>query len=321
MLTDTRLEELVNTNHPYRRIDELLELGPMVDKFIGLYAKVGRRGIALDKALKMLLLQFMEDYSDRQMQKALEENLAVKWFCGFELKESTPDHSYFGKFRKRLGTESVAELFNYVVEQLKSRGLVGQVFTFIDSTALITKTALWEERDRAIAQGEEGLNNKTVKNYSADKDARFGCKGKSKFWYGYKRHVSVDMKQGLVTKVAMTPANVSDSKAARHVCPQGGMVLADKAYGEGDAPSTFKRRGCHSGAILKKNRKEKDWDKDRWLTTLRMPYEGVFARMAKRARYRGQAKVQMQGFLEATVYNLKRWAKIESLRIQECALI
>jgi IS5 family transposase len=83
------------------------------------------------------MLQFMEDYSDREMEKALAENLAVKWFCGFELTDETPDHSYFGKMRKRLGTENVAKIFNSIVEQLDRKGISGKVFTFIDSTAQI----------------------------------------------------------------------------------------------------------------------------------------------------------------------------------------
>lgn len=47
---------------------------------------------------------------------------------------------------------------------------------------MISKVALWEERDKAL---KEGL----------DKQARFGCKGKNKFWYGYKRNVAACMKK------------------------------------------------------------------------------------------------------------------------------
>ena len=44
---------------------------------------------------------------------------------------------------------------------------------------------------------------------ATDKQARIGCKGKDKYWYGYKRHVSVDMQSGLINKVAITPANTT----------------------------------------------------------------------------------------------------------------
>jgi IS5 family transposase len=37
-----------------------------------------------------------------------------------------------------------------------------------------------------------------------------------------------------------------------------------------------------------------------------MPFEGVFSKMSKRARYRGHAKVTMQAFLQAIAHNLKK---------------
>jgi IS5 family transposase len=50
-----------------------------------------------------------------------------------------------------------------------------------------------------------------------DKQAKIGCKGGSKFWYGYKKHVSVDIQSGLINKVAITPANVIDARGVAHV--------------------------------------------------------------------------------------------------------
>jgi IS5 family transposase len=52
-----------------------------------------------------------------------------------------------------------------------------------------------------------------VAEYSSDSDARFGCKGKEKFWFGYKRHVSVDMSGGLINQVSVTPANAAEWEA------------------------------------------------------------------------------------------------------------
>lgn len=309
MLTSVTADSLLRKDHPYRKIDKILDLTEIIPQFEALYSKQGAPALPLQKGLRAMIVQFLEDFSDRQMEAAVAENIAVKWFCGFELGQDTPDHSYFGKLRKRLGTGGVAKIFNMIVAQMRSKGLVGDVFHFIDSSAVITKTALWEERDRAISDGLKKLDNASVKKYGADVQARIGCKGKDKFWYGYKRHVSVDMTKGVITKTAMTPANVPDGKALRHVRPKQGMVFADKAYCIGDASRTIKARGCHSGAILKNNMKKKNHDLDRWLTKVRMPYEGVFARMSKRVRYRGLAKVQFQGFMEAVAHNLRCWIR------------
>ena len=107
---------------------------------------------------------------------------------------------------------------------------MNEVFSFVDASSLIAKAALWKERDQAIKQKYEKLNNDVLPKVATDTQARIGCKGKEKFWYGYKRHVSVDMQSGLINKVATTPANVPDGQAFKHVCPNGGATYADKAY-------------------------------------------------------------------------------------------
>jgi hypothetical protein len=95
------------------------------------------------------------------------------------LTEKTPDHSYFGKLRKRLGAKNIADIFNKINETLRDKRLFGDVFKFIDASAIVTKTALWEERDEAIKNGETSLNNKVVGDYAVDKDARWGAKSKN----------------------------------------------------------------------------------------------------------------------------------------------
>ena len=69
---------------------------------------------------------------------------------------------------------------------------MSEVFTFVDATHLIAKASLWQEKDEAIKQKYEKLNNETLPKVVKDKDAKIGCKG-DKFWYGYKQHVSVDI--------------------------------------------------------------------------------------------------------------------------------
>ncbi len=298
-------EQLVPEKHIYRKIHRFFNFKKICKTFRKLYSNTGAPAYEVEQGIRALILQFMEDYSDREMARALEENIAVKWFCGFNLTEPTPNYSYFTKLRARLGTENIEVLFKYINDELTKRGLVGQCFAFIDSSAIITKTQLWTERDRAIADGEKHLNNNVVKDYATDPNARFGCKGKNKYWFGYKRHVSVDAKAGVVTKVAVTPANVSDGAGLKHVCPKSGMILADKAYSGKETGNVIKAKGCHSGVILKNNMKDKNHDKDKWISKMRMPFEGVFAFFKKRARYRSTAKVQYQGFMEAIVWNIK----------------
>ena len=184
--------------------------------------------------------------------------------------------------------------------------IMRNVFTFVDASKIITKETTWAERDKALKKGEEALNNDNIKKYSADKDARFGCNGKNKFWFGYKRHNSVDMGSGLIKKVAVTPANISDADGLKHTCPDEGMIFADKGYCISKAQKIMKAKKCHSGAILKNNMKAKNRDKDKWISRTRSPFENVFSKNNNRARYRGLAKIQTQAFMEAIVFNVKR---------------
>lgn len=310
MLINVTINDLVPMDHTYRKIIKAVDFKPVYKKFNKLYSKNGAPAVPIEQGFKALILQFMEDVSDRQMERFLAENNAAKWFCGFELTEKTPDHTYFCKLRKRLGTKAISIAFNHMVKSLEDQGLVGNCFTFIDATSIVSKAALWEERDKAIKEGEERLNNQNIGKHSSDKQARFGCKGKNKHWFGYKRHQSVDMKSGIIKKVCVTPANIPDAKAAKHILPRGGMVFADKGYSGKGVEKELKRKACHSGIIKKNNMKEKDQRRDAWLTKVRMPYEGVFSKINKRARYQGIAKNQLHAFMEAIQYNLKRASKI-----------
>lgn len=309
MLLSTEEEiftKLVKVEHPFRKLNEYFDFTELAGSLVKCYSELGTTGIAVEKGFKALLVQFWEDYSDRQMEHALRENIAVRWFCGFSLTEDTPDHSYFGKLRKRIGASRLAEIFHKVNEAMKKKNLFGEVFTFIDASSIITKTALWEERDQAIAEGEKKLNNAIVSNYAADKDAKWGAKSKTNIWFGYKRHNAVDMRFGLISKVAVTPANVPDYKAMKNIVPKQGMVFLDKGYDYKEADRWIKANGCVPATLRKNNNKQKNRDLDRWRSGIRMPFESTFSKQRKRAKYRGQVKVLFQCFAEAMVYNLKK---------------
>jgi len=197
------LISVIPEDHAYRKLNRLIDFETIALGLEKTYSKLGTKGIPAIRGLKALLLQFWEDYSDREMEKAVRENVAIRWFCGFSLTEKTPDHSYFGKFRKRIGTQHFADIFNEINEQLKKEGLFGNIFYFIDASAIITKTALWKERDKAIKDGHDKLNNLVVKDYAADKEAQWGAKSKKNIWFGYKRHAAVDMSMVLSPRLPL----------------------------------------------------------------------------------------------------------------------
>ena len=306
-----RLNDLVAEDHVYRKFLELWDFKRTEKRLKKLEKNNNYKGFGVLRLFKCLLLQFMEDLSDRELKKFMQENTAAKLFCGFELTESTLDHTVFTKIRKRIGTKKLSELFSDLRDQLQSQGYMNEVFSFVDASHLISKSALWKERDKAIQKKYEKLNNETLPKVASDKQAKIGCKGKNKYWYGYKKHVSVDMQSGLINKVAVTPANVTDAKGLKNVCPKQGAVYADKGYCTKHAKRSATKRECHLAAIKKNNMLGKNKDKDRWISGIRSPYERVFSKQRRRTRYCGVAKNQFAEFMSAICFNLRRLAILD----------
>ena len=153
------LDGLVSEDHPYRKLDALLSFDELANPFLDIYSAKGRKEKGVSFGLRTLVLQFIEDISDREMERFLRENNSAKWFCELGLTEKTPDHSYFGDFRKRLGTKNIMAVFQRVRESLKAMGLIREVFTFVDASHLISKLTTWDDRDRSIKAGLEKFNN------------------------------------------------------------------------------------------------------------------------------------------------------------------
>ena len=195
------LDSLVPANHIYRQFSNIWSFD-FVEKILRSCEKNNPyKGYGMLRLFKCLLLQFMENLSDRELEKFLQENTAAKWFCGFSLVDRTPNYSVFSKIRQRIGVNRLSKIFSCLRDQLKTQGLMNEVFSFVDASSLISKAQLWEERDKAIEQKYDKLNNGILPKVANDKQARIGCKGKNKYWYGFKKHVSVDMQSGLINKV------------------------------------------------------------------------------------------------------------------------
>jgi transposase, IS5 family len=91
----TSLEELVPADHPCRYFKQILNESFIARGLSGVSSDLGREGYGIVRLFYGLLLQFMEDLSDRECERFLKENLSGKWLCGFGLGEITPDHNAF----------------------------------------------------------------------------------------------------------------------------------------------------------------------------------------------------------------------------------
>ena len=298
------VEQLVPEKHTYRKLKKLLDFDDITKSVKIKTYDMGADGFGKPRLIMCLILQFMEDLSDREFERFIAENIAGKWLCDFSLLEKTPDFTTICKFRNLIGTKQMGNLFHEVKRQMQAKNCCSEVFTFVDSSALISKLSLWEERDKAITAGYEKLNNEVLPEVSADPEARIGAKNNKKFWYGFKKHVAVDMQSGMIMRVAVTPANVTDADGAKHILPRSGAVTGDKGYV--GAIREILRRGLHPMVIKRKNMKDKNVDLDRWITRLRCPYEGTFSKQNNRVRYKGVVKNQGAEFMHAIAHNFRR---------------
>ena len=307
------LEELVSDNHIYRKFKGLWDFSDIRNELEKIEIDSDHKGFGIFRLFLCLLVQFMEDLSDRELERYIADTNSAKWLCDFGLLEKTPNHSVFTRARKRIGTDRLSKIFNILKNQLRQKGYMSEVFTFIDASHLISKSSLWQERDKAIKKKYDKLNNEVLPKIAKDKEANFGCKGGNKFWYGFKKHISLDMQSGMINKVAITKASVIDSKGMKHVIPNQGAIYADKGYCDINAKKAAAKRNLHLASVKKNNMIGKNKDLDRWYTKLRSPYERVFSKTNKRVRYQGIAKNQFAAFMESIAHNFKRMIVLNEL--------
>ncbi|MGV7229105.1 MAG: transposase [Nitrospirales bacterium] len=100
------LDSFLPSTHPYRRFQAYLP--ETTEALADVSHLKGADGYGVERLFRCLLLQFMEDLSDRDMERYLEENLAAKWFCGFTLSEPTPDYTLFTRVRTPYGQKTHA---------------------------------------------------------------------------------------------------------------------------------------------------------------------------------------------------------------------
>ena len=133
------LDDLVPQNHNYRKFVKIWSFKHAEKRLKKLEKNNPNKGHGILRIFKCLLLQFIENCSDRELERFIQENTAARWFCGFSLKDKTPDHTVFCKMRKKIGTKSLSKIFIDLRKQLESQGLISEVFTFVDATHLIAK--------------------------------------------------------------------------------------------------------------------------------------------------------------------------------------
>jgi IS5 family transposase len=87
------------------------------------------------------IVQYLNDYSDREMENAARYNIIVKWFLGIPIEDQSYDHSALGDFRDRLGEERWKKLFFMILKQIEDAGFAKGT-QYVDATQVIANIAI-----------------------------------------------------------------------------------------------------------------------------------------------------------------------------------
>lgn len=331
--------QAIPEDHFLVQLDRAIDWGQFTAVLIETYKGKAERGnVPYEPVmiLKMLLLAYLYNLSERQIEDFCNYYLPAKAFLGLGIIDRAPDHSTLTVFKVRLlegrGAEGYAQLFDMVLSQAKAAGVAFGKVQLVD--AVHTVANVNNEKDRI--RREEG-------KASADPDASVVHKGKRKvtkadgstkkeevIYLGYKTHVSMDAETGIVTSIKPTMGNVADNTQmptlVEHdaaVGVPGETYAADRAYDDGELHELLKAQKKHSALKLNDYRtKKKDANKGPWLALLTDPYyqeglslryrverkfgEGKAWHRLGRCRYRGLDRFKIQSYLTFIVLNLKR---------------
>jgi transposase len=114
----------------------------------------GRPSIPPGTYMRMLLVGFFEGLdSERGIAWRCADSMSLRTFLGYDLSESTPDHSSLSRIRQRLDVEVHQEVFTFVLKVLAEQGLLRGRTIGIDATTLEANAAM-----RSIVRRDDGTS-------------------------------------------------------------------------------------------------------------------------------------------------------------------
>lgn len=233
------------------------------------------------------------------MGEALCDRFSFRRFCGFGLEEDLPDTTMILRFCHAL----IGKTRHLVNDEFAAQGVVMGRGAILDETILRSSAKDPKGREVSETDPEAGWTKKN-----------------GDYIHGYKAHMAVDDKEGLVQEIVTTSADVLDSQVFGVLLTgEEESVYADKAYDSQANRKRLEQAGTKDCLLYKasKNKPLLWWQ--RWLNKLYAPVrqriERTFAHWKwifglSRARYKRWEKNQVRFDLLATVYNLRRSLKI-----------
>jgi len=336
-------DQIVPQDHFLRRLKEIIPWERFTKRLIVLYKGGGRYGRPpFDPALmlKMEMIAYLYNLSERQVEAYVNDNLSAKYFVGLAVDQKAPDHSTLTKFRKRLiergKLEAFEELLTEIIQIALESGVQFGSIQIVDSVHSIANVNTSKDENRKNkGKGPRDPDAKWgVKHTQKVKDEHGHAKEQRKYFYGYKAHVSLNAESGMITNLVVTPGNGYDGhklpELVNRDLEQGlpiDTVAADRGYDDGNNHFYLQKVGLHSAIHLNTYRtQKKDENKEIWLQLRSTPeyqqglkerykVERKFGESKQghglgRCRYVGRIAYAIQVLLTAMALNLKRMVKL-----------
>jgi len=139
------LSSFIPDDHILKRVNKVLDLSWLRKDVKDLYCTTnGRPGIDPEAAVRLMIAGFFQGIThDRKLMREAQVNLAIRWFCGYQLHQKLPDHSSLTRIRQRWGDEKFRSIFQRGVKACVDAGLVDGETVHIDAT-LIRADVSWK---------------------------------------------------------------------------------------------------------------------------------------------------------------------------------
>ena len=102
--------------------------------------------------LKMLLLSYLWNVSERMIEVMANDSLSIGLFLGLGADEKSPDHSTLTLFKNRLiqnaGLKAYEELFDEIISVAQEKGVKFGKLQIVDSVYLVADVNLGNDRQR-----------------------------------------------------------------------------------------------------------------------------------------------------------------------------
>ena len=154
------LEEQVPADHLLRRVAAAVDFSFVRRLTARFYSHTGQPGIDPVVLFKLSLLGWLYGItSERRLASEARLHLAFRWFLGYDLDETPPDHSVLSKARARFGVTVYQAFFTEIVRQCEQAGLIRGDQLYLDSTLVAANASLDSMGARALVAQLAGVDD------------------------------------------------------------------------------------------------------------------------------------------------------------------